>query len=149
MHVVEATADDVESICDLLDLLFSQEAEFNPDRNKQRAAVRAIIAVPHVGRILVYREDGAIHGMVNLLFTISTAKGGTVAILDDFIVRPDRRGQGIGSTLLNAARDFCIREGCLRITLNTDLDNDGATRLYQRHGFHVMNMKTMHRQLDE
>lgn len=99
-----AQAADIEQLADLLAILFAQEADFTPDRDKQRRALQAILAAPQVGRIFVARgEESAVLGMVSLLASISTAEGGPVAWLEDMIVRPDARGQGLGSRLIEYA----------------------------------------------
>ena len=66
-----ANLSDVPQLADLLNLLFTQEADFAPDREKQRRGLRLIIESPHVGMILVAREGDHVIGMVSLLFTIS------------------------------------------------------------------------------
>jgi GNAT superfamily N-acetyltransferase len=135
IQIASATADDIPQLCTLLAILFTQEADFEPDAEKQSAALRQIIEHPETGRILVMREGGDIIGMVSLLFTVGTACGGKVALLEDMIVHPARRGDGLGSELLQSAIELAQREGCLRLTLLTDRANDAAIRFYQRHGF--------------
>jgi GNAT superfamily N-acetyltransferase len=134
-RIQAAVLDDLPQLCELLAILFAQEADFQPDAAKQSAALKQIIEHPETGRILVLREDETIIGMVNLLFTVSTACGGKVALLEDMIVHPQNRNDGHGSKLLQAAIELAKREGCLRITLLTDRANDSAIRFYQRHGF--------------
>ena len=134
-EIVVATLADVPRLSELLTVLFSQEAEFRPDPAKQAAGLRKIIEQPEAGHILVLREDGAIVAMVNLLYTVSTALGRRVAILEDMVVEPARRGSGAGSRLLQAAIDFARAQGCARITLLTDHDNAAAQRFYGHHGF--------------
>jgi GNAT superfamily N-acetyltransferase len=134
-QIEEASLEDIPQLCELLTLLFTQEADFVPDEAKQRAGLRQIISAPNVGRILVLRDGARIVGMVNLLFSISTALGGRVAILEDVVVRPERRGGGAGSRLVRAAIDFAQAHGCSRITLLTDRSNETAMRFYQRFGF--------------
>ena len=97
--------------------------------------LRAILADPDAGRALVLRDGAAVVGMVCLLFLPSTALGGRVALLEDMVVRPGRRGQGAGSRLLEAAVATARAAGCLRITLLTDGDNAAGQRFYARHGF--------------
>jgi len=133
--VTTAKLADIPQLCALLDILFSQEADFQPDQVKQSTALHEIIARPEMGCILVLRDGNTISGMVNLLYTISTACGGKVAILEDMIVHPLQRNNGFGSQLLQAAIAHAEREGCLRITLLTDRSNDFAQRFYRRHGF--------------
>jgi GNAT superfamily N-acetyltransferase len=143
-----ATADDIPQLCTLLSILFTQEADFQPDAGKQSAALRQILEHPETARILVLREGDDIIGMVSLLFTISTACGGKAALLEDMIVHPARRGDGLGGTLLQAAIALARREGCLRITLLTDRANDAAMRFYQRHGFGISEMMPLRLVLD-
>jgi GNAT superfamily N-acetyltransferase len=143
-----ATLDDLPQLADLLDELFRMEPDFKPDRAKQLSGLRAIIEQPAIGRILVARDGSEVLGMVNLLFTISTAEGGRVAVLEDLIVRAQARGSGLGSSLLRAAIDFARIEGLTRITVLTGGDNDGAQRLYRRFGFQPSPMVPMRLHLD-
>jgi GNAT superfamily N-acetyltransferase len=133
--IAKATLEDIPQLCGLLTLLFTQEADFKPDTGKQSAGLREIIEHPEVGAILVLRDGSTLVGMVNVLYTISTACGGRVAIVEDMIVRPEKRSGGLGSSLLASAIELAQTEGCLRITLLTDRTNGSAIRFYQRHGF--------------
>lgn len=135
LEITPATPNDIPQLCELLELLFSQEAEFRPCRTTQAAGLQQIIDFPERGQILVLRDGGSVLGMVNLLFTVSTALGGRVAILEDMIVRPAHRGSGAGSMLLRAAINFARSVGCRRLTLLTDRTNESAQRFYRRHGF--------------
>lgn len=141
--VEPATRNDIPRLTELLTLLFAQEREFSPDSAKQTEGLERIISGPDLGHILVLRKEGDIVAMVNLLYTVSTALGGLVAVLEDMIVHPDQRGTGAGSLLLQAAIEFAKGEGCRRITLLTDHDNSGAIRFYRRHGFRQSSMVPM------
>jgi len=46
-----------------------------------------------------------------------------------------REGLGIGSTLIEAARQAAVRAGCKRLWLVTTNDNTSALRFYQKRGF--------------
>jgi GNAT superfamily N-acetyltransferase len=140
MQVSEATLDDIPQLNELLTLLFTQESDFQPDMALQSAGLRQIIEEPGVGRILVLRDSDSIIAMVNLLFTVSTARGGRVAILEDMVVSPGARGGGVGSTLLRGAISFAQTAGCSRITLLTDRTNAPAIRFYHHHGFESSEM---------
>lgn len=134
-EIAPATLADIPQLCELLAILFAQEEDFAPDAEKQSVALRRIIGDPAIGRILVLRDGANILGMVNLLFTISTACGGKAAMLEDMVVHPAHRNGGLGGRLLRAAVELAQREGCLRITLLTDRANDAAIRFYQKNGF--------------
>jgi GNAT superfamily N-acetyltransferase len=137
MNVIStASEDDLPRLVVLLQILFRQEADFQPNVHHQAMGLGAILASPQTGIILVARSgSGDICGMVSLLFTISTAEGGPVCWLEDMIVHPDYRRKGIGSRLLEAAIDHAKTHGFLRITLLTDPDNVEAHQVYKRHGF--------------
>ena len=133
--ITPANLSDVPQLADLLKLLFTQEADFTPNREKQERGLRLIIDSADVGVILAARDGDQVVGMVSLLFTISPAPGGTVCWLEDMVVRPDRRGGGLGSRLLQSAIEYARSNGFSRITLLTDKLNAGAIRFYGRHGF--------------
>jgi GNAT superfamily N-acetyltransferase len=135
MEVSDATDADIPALCELLAILFTQEAEFCPDPERQAAGLRAILGHPDVGRVLVLRDGPTAVGMVSLLFLPSTALGGRTALLEDMVVRPECRGGGAGSRLLQEAIRAARLAGCLRVTLLTDGDNAGGQRFYARHGF--------------
>lgn len=141
--IEKAAPSDIPALCELLALLFSQEAEFHPDPAAQRRGLAAILGDPDIGLILVARQGGAIAGMVNLLFTVSTALGKRVALLEDMVVAPAHRGSGVGGRLLEAAIELARRQGCCRITLLTDRVNEAAQRFYARQGFQASTMLPM------
>ncbi|MBI5924732.1 MAG: GNAT family N-acetyltransferase [Aquabacterium sp.] len=142
-----ASASDIAALSELLTVLFTQEVEFQPDTAAQCKGLAAIINNPDMGIILVAREGKAIQAMVSLLFTISTAIGERVALLEDMIVAPTARGSGVGSALLNHAIDVARRSGAKRVTLLTDRENTAAQRFYARHGFTLSTMVPMRRTL--
>jgi len=140
MLVDAASLDDIPQLCELLAILFAQEKEFEPDATRQAAGLQQIIENPDAGQILLLRDGEVAAGMVNLLYTVSTARGGRVALLEDMVVRPEWRGNGAGSILLAAAVDHAKAAGCSRITLLTDHANGAAIRFYRRHGFAASGM---------
>ncbi|WP_438970529.1 GNAT family N-acetyltransferase [Methylophaga sp.] len=141
--IVLAKQQDCTALCDLLALLFEQEADFNPAKEKQKTAIEAILAHPETGHILVLKQDATVFGMVSLLYLPSTAMGGKVALLEDLIIAPQMRHQGYGKLLLEAAVTFARQQNCLRITLLTDKDNLTAQQLYMDQGFEFSAMSVM------
>ena len=138
-----ATAADIPALCGLLMLLFAQEAEFTPDPVAQARGLALIVGNPQAGVILVAKVNGETVAMVNVLFTISTALGEPVALLEDMVVAPPWRSAGIGSQLLARAIALARDKGCRRITLLTDRTNESAQRFYARQGFAASSMTAM------
>jgi ribosomal protein S18 acetylase RimI-like enzyme len=143
MDITHATIEDVDVLCDLLSLLFEQEAEFHIDTEAQRRGLIQIISNSAVGSVLIAREGAQIIAMATLLFTVSTALGETVALLEDVIVLPKFQNQGVGSALVTCAIQFTHSKQCKHMTLLTDSDNFNAQRFYQKQGFRFSNMLPM------
>ena len=141
--ITAATLEDIPALCELLARLFTQEADFKPDAQKQARGLELIIAEPSRGQLFVLRVGNRAVGMVSLLRTVSTAEGGEVFWLEDLIVAEEFRGRGLGSELLRRAIEFARRQGVPRITVLTDLENKPAQGLYKRHGFKASAMTPM------
>jgi GNAT superfamily N-acetyltransferase len=142
MEIGRATIKDIPGLCTLLDYLFKQESEFEADREAQTRGLTEVIGGNNVGDILVVRQADEIIAMVNLLYTVSTALGARVAILEDMIVSPKFQFQGVGSELLRYAIRFAKEQSCKRISLLTDDNNTHAHCFYQKHGFSRSSMLT-------
>src|SRR5712692_9302387 len=100
-----ATEADLDELSDRLGELFSEESDFRPNKEKQLRGLRLIFEEPSRGRVFVLRRDRSIVGMINLLFTISTAEGGFVMLLEDLVIHKGYRDHGYGSQLLEYAID--------------------------------------------
>jgi len=104
-----ATEADLDELSAMLVELFAQESDFRPDKHKQIRGLRLIFEQPSRGRVFVLRRNGAIVGMINLLFTISTAEGGFVMCSKTWSSIKNTSAKGYGSKLLNYAIDFAKR----------------------------------------
>ncbi len=135
-----AITSDIPTLCALLDYLFSQEVEFKPDHKTQSRGLEMILNNNNIGNIFVAKKNEKIIGMVILLYTVSTALGERVALLEDMVVFPDERELGIGSTLLDHAVKYANEKGCKRITLLTDKMNIRAQKFYKQHKFNYSSM---------
>ena len=93
MQLREATIDDIPELCELLNYLFEQEEEFKPNTEIQSEGLRNIISNSDVGVIVIAIDSNKVIGMVNILYTVSTALGSRVAILEDMVVSPKVRGK--------------------------------------------------------
>src|SRR5205823_15032444 len=111
-HVViePATEADLDELSEMLVDLFAQEGDFRPDKERQVRGLRLIFEQPSRGRVFVQRRNGAIVGMINLLFTISTAEGGYVILLEDLVIHKEYQAKGYGSKLLDHAIDFAKKK---------------------------------------
>lgn len=142
-RIEPATLEDLDKLVDFTMALFEMESDFTPDRDKQEAGLRAILEAPNRGRIFVIRTNFEIIGMVNVLFTISTAMGGFVILLEDMFIHPDFRKQGYGTQLIDYVIEFAKRKNFLRITLLTDRLDEESQRFFHHLKFEFSNMIPM------
>lgn len=80
-----------------------------------------------VGKIALHQSVGLVH-------------------IIDFIIAPDWRNQGIGSTVLGALKKYVASNSCV-LRLSVDRQNFHAKRLYLREGFIVNQTSETHEQL--
>jgi GNAT superfamily N-acetyltransferase len=138
-----ADRDDLDALVKLLGELFTQEHEFTADAEKQARGLRLIFDDPRRGQIFVARLDRDVVAMASILFTISTAEGAVVGLLEDVIVAEPHRRRGVGRRLLEHVLQWCWQQGLLRVTLLADHDNLSALSLYQRAGFAQSKMRVL------
>jgi GNAT superfamily N-acetyltransferase len=143
MRIEPATLEDLPQLVELVMALLEIEEDFQPDRELQEKGLRLILEQPSRGRIFVIRTDYQIVGMVNLLFTISTAMGGFVILMEDVIIHPDHRGQGFGTRLVEYVISFAKKKDFKRITLLTDEISAESQRFFQKAGFQHSHMIPM------
>ena len=142
-RIEPASLEDLPQLADLLADLFSHEADFRPDHDKQMRGLQLILEQPNRGRIFVMKAHDRIIGMVNLLITISTAEGGFVLLLEDLVIHQDHRGRGFGAEMLQYAIDYAKKKNFVRITLLTDRIDDPSRRFFRNHGFNESEMIPM------
>ncbi len=147
-RVEPATIEDLPALTELVTNLFTYSGDFVPDRTLQERGLRLILEQPSRGRIFVIRNDDQIFGMVNLLFTISTARGGFVILMEDVVIHPDHRGQGYGTMLVNHVAEFAKKKQFKRITLLTDRISAESQEFFKKQGFEHSNMIPMRRIID-
>lgn len=147
-RVEPATIEDLPALTDLVMNLFGVSGDFTPDEAVQQQGLRLILEQPNRGRIFVIRNDDQIFGMVNLLFTISTARGGFVILMEDVVIHPDHRGQGYGTMLLDYVVEFAKMKNFKRITLLTDRISAESQEFFQKRGFEHSSMIPMRLMID-
>ena len=145
VRVEPATIEDLPKLVELVMELMKLQGDFTPDEAAHERGLSLILEQPNRGRIFVLRNDECIFGMANLLFTISTALGGLVIMLEDFIIHPDHRGQSYGSMLLDSVVNFAEQKDFKRITLLTDQVGEEVQKFFKREGFEYSKMIPMRR----
>ena len=94
---------------------------------------------PELGFVWMAYDEKGVAGICVVCYAISTSMGAVVAKLDDVSVKPDRRGSGIGSEMLNLLKEQLRKEAVTRIDVAVHLQNPEARRFYEKIGFVALN----------
>ena len=132
IRIEKAKVEDIDTLCELLDELFSMEVEFTPNKELQTKGLQTIIESESLGDIFVARDEDKAVAMVNILYTYSTALGAPVAIFEDMIVNKEYRGRKIATKLMSYIQNYLKDNGFKRLTLITDGDNKTAQEFYKK-----------------
>lgn len=135
VHVRPAGPDDLHALVRLLGVLFSIEADFTIDEDRQRRGLMMMLDDPERRCVLVACVDGRVVGMCTAQMVISTAEGGPVAWVEDVVIEPAFRGQGMGRRLLGTLQEWVRQRGGTRLQLVADVENEPALRFYLHLGW--------------
>jgi ribosomal-protein-alanine N-acetyltransferase len=119
---------------DLGDVLEIEQASFtNPWTREMYAWELKNPAVSHL--FALRTEDGVAQGFVGFWVVFDELH------LNNLAVRPESRGRGYGSALLEFALAEGARRGARQATLEVRRSNTAARRLYDRFGFELMGLR--------
>jgi ribosomal protein S18 acetylase RimI-like enzyme len=85
--------------------------------------------------VLLARTEGRYVGMAICFMGFSTFSARPLINIHDFMVLPDYQKRGIGQALLRAVERIARERGCCKITLEVQMKNTAARRIYQSFGF--------------
>ncbi|MBI5633270.1 MAG: GNAT family N-acetyltransferase [Nitrospirae bacterium] len=143
-----AREDDIPRICDLLTELFSIEADFTADREKQSRGLSLLLQDRSGSSVVIVAErDNEVIGVCSVQTLISTAEGGPVGLLEDLIVQKHYRGNGIGTELLAWIGRWCMAKKIRRLQLLRDSANNKALEFYVRNGWNSTSLVCMRKLL--
>jgi ribosomal protein S18 acetylase RimI-like enzyme len=116
-------------------LLHAFNVEFG--ESTPEADVIAERAAPLIesGEVTVLFGGDGPDGFAELRFRPSLYTGALDAYLEELYVAPDRRGQGLGRALLEAAMEHARERGAAHIDLGTSEADVAARALYESAGF--------------
>jgi ribosomal protein S18 acetylase RimI-like enzyme len=123
---------DAEAIGRLLHDFNAEFGEFTPGPDRFAARLRELLASG--GTKVLLGGDGP-DGLAVLRFRPALATESLECYLAELYVVPERRGQGLGRALMEAAIELARREGAGHMDLGTSEDDVAARALYESLGF--------------
>ena len=83
---------------------------------------------------IAWKNNKAV-GFTQLYPIYSSVSMRTAWLLNDLYVDASVRKEGVGTELLEAAKQFCITQGSKWLMLQTGSDNTTAQSVYEKHGW--------------
>ena len=115
-------------------LLHEFNSEFDDPTPGPRALGERVGQLLATGEIEVLLAGDGPHGLAVLRFRSAIWAQALDCYLEELYVVPDRRGQGLGRALVNAAIELARREGAAHMDLGTSEDDVVARALYESVG---------------
>ncbi len=139
MRVDRGDVDDLDAVLDMWVDLAAEMREYGsrvgPAESRETMRERLAHALV-ADRVHVVREGEALLGFLShRTEEQSLATDGSRAIVTYVYVVPERRGEGIGTDLFEAAHRDLAAEGHDDVALQVMADNEAARRLYRRLGY--------------
>lgn len=116
------------------------------DAARAKSLMPLLQGSPHGAAYLVGPRRGPV-GYIIVSFGYSVKMGGISGFIDEFYIRENVRGRGMGGEVLRALIPALAEYGVVALNLEIDHNNANASRLYTRLGFaarqnhHLMTLK--------
>jgi GNAT superfamily N-acetyltransferase len=134
VEIRTARTDEIDQLIAAYDWLFappgSTPAMWDPEAAAERLA--EAIEGDSANVFVAHDEDGTITGFVTVYDEFNSVRFGHRAWVEDLAVDPDRRSQGIGKGLLDAAKDWAREHGASHLELDSAMTRPDAHRFYDR-----------------
>jgi GNAT superfamily N-acetyltransferase len=130
-----ARADEVDALPALYDWLFAPPGSEPPDWDPRRAVVALRGAIEsHDACVLVADDEGVLVGICTAYQDLHSVRYGYRTWIEDLAVDPERRSEGIGKALMDAAKAWARERGATHLELDSALARTDAHRFYEREG---------------
>jgi GNAT superfamily N-acetyltransferase len=134
-EVRAARPDEVDDVIPLYEWLFAPPGSVPPQWDERRAAVALREAIAsHDSCVLVAASNGRFVGFCTAYQDMHSVRFGYRAWVEDLAVDPERRSQGVGKALLDAAKAWARERGATHLELDSALARTDAHRFYEREG---------------
>ena len=123
-----------QRVIPLYEWLFAPPGLIPPSWDERRAAVALRQAIDsHDSAVIVAEDDsGELVGFITGYQDMHSVRFGYRAWVEDLAVHPERRSEGIGKALLDAAKAWARERGATHLELDSSDARGDAHRFYER-----------------
>ena len=134
VEVRAARPGEEEAVLEMYEWLFAPPGSRPPQWDVRRAvvALRQAMASHDAAVLVAEDERGTLVGLCTAYQDLHSVRFGYRAWVEDLAVHPDRRSEGIGLRLLDAAREWARERGATHLELDTAESRADAQRFYER-----------------
>jgi len=133
MNVIIKTAkthdlNDISKLFDAYRVFYKQESDINLAKNFLKKRIENSESVI----FFAIDESGQYLGFTQLYPIFSSVSAQRTWLLNDLYVDNKARGLGVGTKLLNQAKEYAKQTGAKGVALETEITNTGAQKLYEQ-----------------
>jgi GNAT superfamily N-acetyltransferase len=130
----DAGRDEIEALLPLYEWLFAPPGREPPGWEPERArrALLEAIEEPRSAILVAEDDDGDLVGICSAYLDLNSVRYGQRCWVEDLAVDPERRSEGVGKALLDAAKDWAREHGATHLELDSGDARHDAHRFYER-----------------
>jgi GNAT superfamily N-acetyltransferase len=126
--------DDTTRIVPLIQAQVAASGRYAPDPDQLAEIVHALL-ISQFSDFLLAEVDGQALGVLQINYRLSTWEVAPYAVIEDFYLAPQLRGQGVGPRMLDYACGRAEARGSTFVETALLPEDRAARRLYQQFGF--------------
>jgi GNAT superfamily N-acetyltransferase len=119
---------DAAAVAAAVEALLVELGGRRPPRAELETEIRAVLADPGIGALLVADAEGRIVGVLSASWQRALHVPGRYATIQDLWTDPDWRGRGVGAGLVDELADLCGAQGVARIEVGLPRESFDAIR---------------------
>lgn len=124
------TRDDLSRCADVM-------LQLRPHLTADGFVEQALVQLTEGYQLAALEEDGRVEALAGFRMYHITVAGGKAVYVDDLVTSSANRSTGYGAMLLGWVEDYARSEGCIRLSLDSGVDNSRAHRFYFREGLRI------------
>jgi GNAT superfamily N-acetyltransferase len=129
----EAETGEEQRVLEMYEWLFAPPGSMPKQWDEERARLALTEAIVSPQSSVFVAEDGdALVGFCTAYLELNSVRFGRRCWIEDLAVDPERRSRGVGTALLDAAKDWARGAGATHIELYSGLARSDAHRFYAR-----------------